>query len=68
MHACVRGATFYVAQFIVPTPLLAQSSHPPTCDFVCTTHAAAIVMTAWRRLAHRNGRASARRLAREAAG
>eukprot|EP00959_Pyramimonas_sp_CCMP1952_P089148 1865105-Pyramimonas_sp.AAC.1 len=45
------------------TPLLAQSSRPLTRNLVgYVSHAAAIVMTARRCLAHRRDRASARRL------
>ncbi len=68
----VEGA-IYVVQLIsvrneLSTPLLAQTSHPPTRDLVCKTHAAAIARSTWRWLAHLCGRAGARALARTAAG
>eukprot|EP00959_Pyramimonas_sp_CCMP1952_P104314 2180106-Pyramimonas_sp.AAC.1 len=67
----LRSAT-YAAKFYLPntrlgTPLLAISSHQPTCNLVCKTNAAANAATAQRWAAHRRGRAGARRLARRAA-
>eukprot|EP00959_Pyramimonas_sp_CCMP1952_P141043 2952007-Pyramimonas_sp.AAC.1 len=48
----LRGAK-YAAQFTVPnlklsTPLPAQTSHLPTRNLVCKTHATAIGTSAWR--------------------
>eukprot|EP00959_Pyramimonas_sp_CCMP1952_P358225 7500795-Pyramimonas_sp.AAC.1 len=48
--------------------MLLKTSHPPTRDLFCKTHAAAMAMSAWRWLVHPCGRVNARTLARAAAG
>eukprot|EP00959_Pyramimonas_sp_CCMP1952_P222737 4656627-Pyramimonas_sp.AAC.1 len=58
---------FLYARSQLPTPLLAQSSHPRTRNLVCKTHVTASAMSAWRWLVHLCGRASPRMLARAAA-
>eukprot|EP00959_Pyramimonas_sp_CCMP1952_P253481 5296500-Pyramimonas_sp.AAC.1 len=47
----------------LPSPWLAETSHPLTSILSCKTHAAVIVVTAWRWLERLCGRAGARKLA-----
>eukprot|EP00959_Pyramimonas_sp_CCMP1952_P087676 1834614-Pyramimonas_sp.AAC.1 len=61
------GAT-RTAEFEVDNPLPAQLSHPPARNLACKSHvAAAVAMAAWRWLAHRCARASARKIMPRAA-